>query len=150
MANSNQAPIFIQTPLLWAVALSNQTLTRDGVTAGGGGAVLMGVASDRGALIEEVWCTPHGDFSANVARLFLRTAGSATNILVAEVNIPAQSGSTNTAAVIRTDFQLFDLLSPVGSFGLRLPPGAGLYAALGTASGVGLWVRATGGQYELV
>jgi hypothetical protein len=142
----NKAPIFIEQPFLWTASLTAQTLTRDGVTGAG---VLLGTASGSGAIVESIWCIPQGNFSQNVCRLFIQKAGIATNILVRELTIPAEAAASNTAAVAIAAFQLPDVLSPTGSFGLRLNPSDRLYAALGTASGIALQVLAMGGHYEL-
>lgn len=145
MAGDNQSPIFIQLNTVWQASLSSQTLTRDGVT---GAAVLLGTAGGSGALIESVIIQPFGDVNANVVRLFRQQAGISVNRLILETAIAAVAGSTNAAAIPSTRVDLPDLLTPVGSYGLRLAPGDSLYAALGTASGVGIGITAIGGQYS--
>lgn len=141
----NKAAIFVEKPFLWSASLTTQTLTRDGVT---GTAVLLGTASESGALVYAAWAQPVGDFSANVLRFFRRAAGASTNDFLFGVSIPVVSGSNNTSEIARTALQLPDVLTPTGSYGLLLAPGDQLFAALGTTSGVALRVNVQGGQYQ--
>ena len=141
----NKSAIFVEKPQLWTAALTNQTLTRDGVTGAG---VLLGTASESGFLVYSAWAIPAGDFTANVLRLFRIASGATAKDLLLETSIPAAAGTTNAAAIARTAMQLPDVLTPTGSFGLLLSPGDQLYAALGTASGVALRVSLHGGQYQ--
>lgn len=148
-------PQFIEQRFIWTANLTNQTSSRDTLTTANGGAVQLGVASGKGALLEEIWLQPLGNISANVARLFVRKAGATTLRLVRELTISAVSGSTDAAAIASTQtqydalsFWLPDILTPTGSFGLALGAGDTLLVALGTASGVGINVMASGGHYE--
>lgn len=141
----NKSAIFVEKPQLWTASLTSQTLTRDGVTGAG---VLLGTASESGFLVYSAWAIPAGDFTANVLRLFRIVAGGTAKDLLLESSVPAAAATNNTTAIARTAFQLPDVLTPTGSFGLLLSPGDQLYAALGTASGVALRVALHGGQYQ--
>lgn len=144
----NKAPIFGEKALQGSVGLTNQTLTRDGLTAANGGAILLCTAGSDGGYIEAVWIQPCGDVSANVVRFFWQEQGQVTNQFLFEANVAAVAGSNNTSAIARTNVQLPDTLSPTGSFALVLPSGAKLFAALGTASGSVIRVNVQGKQYS--
>lgn len=140
---ANTQPIFMLTPRLESVLISTQTLTRDGGT--GTPASLL-VAGSNGSLIETVYAIPMGNEPANVIRLFL--AGSPGYKLIREVTVPVTTGSSNTAAQTATAFVLPTILNPTGTTGLRVPAGATIYVALGTAATAGGFeINLQGGDY---
>jgi hypothetical protein len=149
MAASTQ-PIFIKSPLLWTVTLTNEVVNR---SPGSAVPKLLGTAGTLGSLIESIQVYPLGDIVASPLRIFLK-APNTDYILLTETSLTAVSGSGNTSAIANypIEVQLPKILSPASltpatpNRGLRLPADYALYAALGTAT-AGVIVTATGGHY---
>ena len=147
MSVPNTAPIFLRTPAPQPVKLTNQTLSRDGLT---GASELLWTADANGSLISEIQVFALGAVAANVCRLFLVPDGELDKRLFLELSLPAVASVDNTSPVTGypVSFTLPQFLfNYSGARALRLGGGDSLYASLGSTDTTGFDVTAFGGHY---
>lgn len=150
---ANTEPIFKGEPFHWRKELTSQIMPRIGGSVGATSPLLLGIAGDYGAIIEDAWVEVTGNVSANVAFLFTLQTGETSVIKVAEVGLTAVAGSNLTTAIagypIR--FVLPNLLFEYSTAkALFLTPNESLYCALGTAEATSRFIiHVQGGDYDV-
>lgn len=150
--NPNVSPIFIRTPVLEVVTLTNQLCDRAPTTQT---PVLLFSSGDNGSLAEAIEVYPLGANAKTVLRLYGNFSGTTTYKLLKELALPivAAAPGDDVLAGYPLRFNLFKILFPASNTpatpndALRVPGGYELRVALGSAIASGVNVALVGGNY---